>query len=161
MELQAEEVDLDALVEIFAPAEETALLRPTGGPLDALIEFWVGTALAAQQLSVQVREAKLRQRPSYLGATADAVAYGTRVEVLETRGRRGGGKRRLFWHGLRPPGRFDRQRCRNPPGQITRIKATFDKPGRYVWHCHILSHEDHEMMRVLHIGKGAHNGHGA
>ena len=41
------------------------------------------------------------------------------------------------------------------PGQITRIKATFDKPGRYVWHCHILSHEDHEMMRVMHVGLGA------
>lgn len=41
------------------------------------------------------------------------------------------------------------------PGQVTIIKATFDKPGRYVWHCHILSHEDHEMMRVLHVGPGA------
>jgi FtsP/CotA-like multicopper oxidase with cupredoxin domain len=41
------------------------------------------------------------------------------------------------------------------PGQITRIKATFDKPGHYVWHCHILSHEDHEMMRVMHVGPGA------
>ena len=41
------------------------------------------------------------------------------------------------------------------PGQVTRIKMTFDRAGRYVWHCHILSHEDHEMMRVLHVGKGA------
>jgi len=37
-------------------------------------------------------------------------------------------------------------------GQMVRIRATFDKPGRYVWHCHILSHEDHEMMRVLQVG---------
>jgi spore coat protein A len=38
------------------------------------------------------------------------------------------------------------------PGEVTRIRATFDKAGRYVWHCHILSHEDHEMMRVLQVG---------
>ena len=38
------------------------------------------------------------------------------------------------------------------PWTVTRIKMTFDKPGRYVWHCHILSHEDHDMMRPFHIG---------
>ncbi|RUM93576.1 MAG: spore coat protein A [Thiothrix sp.] len=38
------------------------------------------------------------------------------------------------------------------PGQVTRIKMTFDRPGRFVWHCHILSHEDHDMMRPMHVG---------
>jgi bilirubin oxidase len=33
------------------------------------------------------------------------------------------------------------------PGQVTRIKATFDIPGLFVWHCHIVEHEDNEMMR--------------
>jgi spore coat protein A len=37
------------------------------------------------------------------------------------------------------------------PGEITRIKAKFDKPGRFVWHCHILEHEDNEMMRPYDI----------
>jgi FtsP/CotA-like multicopper oxidase with cupredoxin domain len=33
------------------------------------------------------------------------------------------------------------------PGEITRVKAEFDIAGLYVWHCHILEHEDNEMMR--------------
>lgn len=38
------------------------------------------------------------------------------------------------------------------PGEVTRIKAKFDLPGLYAWHCHILSHEDHEMMRAFYVG---------
>ncbi len=37
------------------------------------------------------------------------------------------------------------------PGQITRIKAKFDIAGLYVWHCHIISHEDNEMMRPYEV----------
>lgn len=33
------------------------------------------------------------------------------------------------------------------PGEITRIKTKFQTAGRFVWHCHILEHEDNEMMR--------------
>ena len=33
------------------------------------------------------------------------------------------------------------------PGQITTVRAKFDIEGLYVWHCHILEHEDNEMMR--------------
>jgi spore coat protein A len=31
------------------------------------------------------------------------------------------------------------------PGEVTTIKAQFDLPGRFVWHCHIVEHEDNEM----------------
>ncbi len=33
------------------------------------------------------------------------------------------------------------------PHTMMSVVATFDLPGEYVWHCHILSHEDNEMMR--------------
>jgi spore coat protein A, manganese oxidase len=38
------------------------------------------------------------------------------------------------------------------PGQITRFKARFDLAGLYVWHCHIIDHEDNEMMRPFAVG---------
>jgi bilirubin oxidase len=38
------------------------------------------------------------------------------------------------------------------PGEVTRIKAKYDLPGFYVWHCHIVEHEDNEMMRPYHVG---------
>jgi spore coat protein A len=42
---------------------------------------------------------------------------------------------------------------RSMPGEITRIIAKFDVPpltalpAEYVYHCHILEHEENEMMR--------------
>jgi spore coat protein A len=37
---------------------------------------------------------------------------------------------------------------RAAPGAVTRIIVKFEGyAGRYVWHCHILEHEDNEMMR--------------
>lgn len=38
------------------------------------------------------------------------------------------------------------------PEQVTRIRATFSKAGQYVWHCHILEHEDNEMMLPFRVG---------
>ena len=42
------------------------------------------------------------------------------------------------------------------PGQITKIAMRFDAlpewvGGHYVWHCHILEHEEHDMMRGLEL----------
>ena len=38
------------------------------------------------------------------------------------------------------------------PGHVNRLRIQFPTAGQYVWHCHILEHEDHEMMRPLRIG---------
>ncbi len=38
------------------------------------------------------------------------------------------------------------------PGEVTRVRAKFDLPGLYVWHCHIVEHEDNEMMRPYRVG---------
>lgn len=38
------------------------------------------------------------------------------------------------------------------PGEVTKVKAKFDIAGLYVWHCHLLEHEDNEMMRPYVVG---------
>lgn len=45
-----------------------------------------------------------------------------------------------------------------PPGTVTSIVARFDAPeswvypgGQYMWHCHMLEHEDHDMMRPFQL----------
>ena len=41
---------------------------------------------------------------------------------------------------------------RADPGMVTRIAMRFEgEPGRYVWHCHLLEHEDNEMMRPFDV----------
>ncbi|WKD51467.1 multicopper oxidase family protein [Microbulbifer spongiae] len=41
------------------------------------------------------------------------------------------------------------------PGQVTRVIAHFDREGIYVWHCHLLSHEDYDMMRPFEVRASA------
>lgn len=38
------------------------------------------------------------------------------------------------------------------PGEVTRVIARFSRRGEFLYHCHILSHEDHEMMRPYYVG---------
>ncbi len=47
----------------------------------------------------------------------------------------------------------DTVRC--DPGMVTRIIVPFEEhTGRYVWHCHVLEHEDNEMMRPFEVVRG-------
>ena len=38
------------------------------------------------------------------------------------------------------------------PGQVTRLRLRFTNPGQFVWHCHIVEHEDNEMLRPYRVG---------
>ena len=56
-----------------------------------------------------------------------------------------------------------KETVRMNPGEVTRVLMKFDLPAmpftvpvsprtgghEYVWHCHILEHEEHDMMRPL------------
>lgn len=56
-------------------------------------------------------------------------------------------------NSLTPPLPFERgpkDVVRAEPGQVTSIVMHFkEHAGNYVWHCHILEHEDHDMMRPM------------
>jgi FtsP/CotA-like multicopper oxidase with cupredoxin domain len=63
--------------------------------------------------------------------------------------------RQPFGRGVRPPERWEqgfKDTVIAYQGEITCVKATFDLPGLYVWHCHIVEHEDNEMMRPYRVG---------
>ena len=59
---------------------------------------------------------------------------------------------------VQPPEAFEsgwKDTVRADPGMVTRILIPFEGfAGRYVWHCHILEHEDNEMMRPYEVIAG-------
>ncbi|PZE21875.1 multicopper oxidase family protein [Paenibacillus xerothermodurans] len=74
----------------------------------------------------------------------------------------------MFTGPSRPPDPNEKglkDTVRANPGEVTRIIARFGPfTGEYVWHCHILEHEDHEMMRPMFISPNktksvVHNNH--
>ncbi|GAA3613597.1 multicopper oxidase domain-containing protein [Nonomuraea rosea] len=54
----------------------------------------------------------------------------------------------------RPPAPWEtgeKDTCFAPARQITRFVAPFDLSSRYIYHCHLVEHEDHEMMRFFRV----------
>jgi FtsP/CotA-like multicopper oxidase with cupredoxin domain len=55
----------------------------------------------------------------------------------------------------RPPGREEdgwKDTVIAYPGEVTRIQMKFTRAGQFTWHCHIVEHEDNEMMRPFRVG---------
>jgi spore coat protein A len=63
-----------------------------------------------------------------------------------------------YWGAAIPPEPNEagwKDTVRATPGMVTRIIMRFEGfTGRYVWHCHILEHEDNEMMRPYDVIAG-------
>jgi spore coat protein A len=63
-----------------------------------------------------------------------------------------------YWGAAIPPEPGEagwKDTVRADPGMVTRIIVRFEGfAGRYVWHCHILEHEDNEMMRPYDVIAG-------
>jgi hypothetical protein len=62
---------------------------------------------------------------------------------------------RAVCKGTRPPGSWEAGRKDTViayPDEVAHVKALFDHLGLFAWHCHVLEHEDNEMMRPYRIG---------
>ncbi|MHC4913541.1 MAG: multicopper oxidase domain-containing protein, partial [Planctomycetota bacterium] len=92
----------------------------------------------------------IKNRQEFTGTVADKTHYSHAEEEIT------GGKLTVISHGAsrdpEPNEKGWKDTAVMLPNEVTRVIAKFDRPGRYVWHCHILSHEDHEMMRPFHVG---------
>jgi bilirubin oxidase len=80
--------------------------------------------------------------------TADAHPIHIHEVQFEVVGREAGGI-------VRPPEAWEtglKDTVISHPGEITRVKLSFEHEGQFVWHCHIVEHEDNEMMRPYSVG---------
>jgi spore coat protein A, manganese oxidase len=101
--------------------------------------------VAFQILSRQAFHATLEEKDQHLHGMNGEMAMGV-----------GGRLTDIMTHGpIRPPAPNEagwKDTAVMLPHEVTRLVATFNREGRYVWHCHILSHEDHDMMRPYYVG---------
>ena len=107
----------------------------TEDPLNGTVEIWefVNTTIDAHPIHLHAVHFQVLDRRPF-----DTRRQQTTSEVVFT------GK------AIEPPpeerGWKDTVLC--PPAQVTRIITSFaGESGRFVWHCHMLEHEDNEMMR--------------
>ena len=131
------------------------VVAPTETPALGATEQWDIINLTADTHPIHVHLVHLQVVERQ---TLDVAAYMPRLDAARAAGDPGTvlppAPAELIGAPVRPPawerGRKDTVRAN--PGEVTRIRATFDRPGKYVYHCHILEHEDNDMMRPFLVG---------
>lgn len=116
--------------------------RPSVGSTEVW-EFWNAT-VDAHPVHMHLVQFRVLDRQAYQAPAPEATAMSNGWE-----GVRLAGKVQLAATATPAPaheqGWKDTVVC--PPGQVTRVLVNFKRRGKYVYHCHILSHEEHDMMR--------------
>lgn len=82
---------------------------------------------------------------NFTGESHPVHLHNAQFEVLD---------RQAFWQGTRSPEPWEtglKDTVVTHPSEVTRVKSTFGRAGRYVWHCHNFEHEDNAMMRPLRV----------
>jgi spore coat protein A len=89
----------------------------------------------------------------------DVERYQAALDAARARGRANPNPAR-FYTGVSLPRQADDRGFKDTvsanPAMVTRIRSTFELPGvtapqKYVFHCHILEHEDNDMMRPFRV----------
>lgn len=114
---------------------------PTENPILNTIEIWrlINTTMDTHPIHLHLVRFQILDRQPY-----DVARFESTGELV-------------FTGPPEPPAPYERgfkDTVRANPGVVTRIIARFgDFAGPYVWHCHILEHEDNEMMRRMIVSR--------
>jgi spore coat protein A len=124
-------------MEFNEPATEDPRLGST-----EIWEFW-NTTVDAHPVHMHLVQFRILDRQAFVGPTCESVMLNgwKGVQLLPGARKRGA----VLKAQAQEQGWKDTVVC--PPGMVTRVITTFNRPGKYVYHCHILSHEEHNMMR--------------
>jgi spore coat protein A, manganese oxidase len=120
--------------------------RPGVGTTE-IWEFY-NTTVDAHPMHMHLVDFRVLDRQTFTGTLTPKVnSDGSNGAILDPASivKTGTAVRANAWEG----GRKDT--VKSFPGEVTRVLVSFNRPGEYVYHCHILSHEDHEMMRPYEV----------
>jgi spore coat protein A len=144
---------LDNLTTAFIPndpTEETGLPGVTTTPKAGDVEDWllVNTTADTHPIHLHLVHFEVADRRPFNAAAYLAALAARRRPVVQ-------------YTGPAVPANANENGLKDTvqanPGEVTRIRARFDlpagapKPAQYVWHCHILEHEENEMMQYYRI----------
>jgi spore coat protein A len=160
----AEEGEVHSSIEspdgAFGPLAYDA--RVTEKPVLGTTEDWLMFNFTADSHPIHLHLTQFqvveKRQIGFLDGNEDGTPDDVNQDGLITYGTYGGGPFELdadapddIWIGdqisLRPEELGWQDTAHVDPSTMISVVAEFDKPGDYVWHCHILSHEDNEMMR--------------